>query len=86
MTEQVTAFDVFHHQIPYSSLHAGIVGLHDIVVGQFSRGFYFPLEAFDGRLVFGHRRRQQLDGDKSFHVPVLSFEDLPHTTRANSAE
>ncbi len=54
---QVAALDVFHDEIPDTPLHTRIVSVDDVGMAELGGGLHFSLKAFDGRLVFGHRRR-----------------------------
>ncbi len=78
---EVFALDIFHdHEVDAATL-VGIKRLHDVRMREFCRCFDFALEPFDGRFVFGERRGEQLDRRQTFHLSMLSLEDLAHAAR-----
>nr|WP_254508176.1 hypothetical protein [Anatilimnocola floriformis] len=80
---EIASFDELHNEIPIATLHASVVGLHNVRMREPGRRLHFTLEAFHRRFISRERGWEQLDRAKPLKVAMLSLEDLAHSASAN---
>jgi hypothetical protein len=80
---EVAGLDVFHDEEMHAVRLVGVVGSHDVRVGEFGSRLHRSLKPFDRLLVLGQGGGQHLQGHHPLHAAMLSFEHLSHAALTN---